>query len=62
VLVVGRAKPRYASQEDLEAELKDAMVRMSLKAAATEVSEKLGLPRREVYQTALRLKEERNDD
>ncbi len=62
VLVLDRPAPQRATGAVLEAELNEAMARMSLKAAAAEVAGKLGLPRREVYQTALRLKEENGND
>ncbi|MCU4654407.1 16S rRNA (cytidine(1402)-2'-O)-methyltransferase [Roseibacterium sp. SDUM158016] len=62
VLVLDRAPAVRASDDVLEDELRAALTRLSVKAAAAEVSERLGLPRREVYQAALRLKEESGDE
>ncbi len=55
VVVIDRAQGRKVDTADLEAALKDALTRMRLKDAAAAVAETLGLPRREVYQAALRL-------
>ncbi len=55
VVVIDRARGRKADSADLEAALKDALTRMRLKDAAAAVAETLGLPKREVYQAALRL-------
>lgn len=55
VVVIDRARGRKADIADLEAALKDALTRMRLKDAAAAVAETLGLPKREVYQAALRL-------
>ncbi|MGP1355881.1 MAG: 16S rRNA (cytidine(1402)-2'-O)-methyltransferase, partial [Roseicyclus sp.] len=55
------APPARASAGALEAALREAMAEMSVKAAAAEVAERLGLPRREVYQEALRLRKEDGD-
>jgi 16S rRNA (cytidine1402-2'-O)-methyltransferase len=62
VIVVDRAPPARASAGSLEAALREAMAGMSVKAAAAEVAEKLGLPRRDVYQEALRLRKEDGDE
>ncbi|MDG4647221.1 16S rRNA (cytidine(1402)-2'-O)-methyltransferase [Roseibacterium sp. SDUM158017] len=58
VLVVDRRPDIRPSEATLEDELRDAMKRESLKVAAAEVAQKFGMPRRDVYQTALRLKGE----
>ena len=58
VLVVARAPDRVASAEDLEGALRKVLGDMPVKAAAQAVAAELGLPRRDVYQAALRLKEE----
>lgn len=55
VVVIDRAHGRKVDSADLEAALKDALTRMRLKDAAAAVAETLGLPKREVYQAALRL-------
>ncbi|AMY67868.1 16S rRNA (cytidine(1402)-2'-O)-methyltransferase [Frigidibacter mobilis] len=55
VVVIDRARGRKTDSADLEAALKDALTRMRLKDAAAAVAETLGLPKREVYQAALRL-------
>ena len=57
VLVVDRAAPGEVAEEALEARLRAALGRLSLREAATEVAGELGLPRRQVYQAALRLSE-----
>jgi 16S rRNA (cytidine1402-2'-O)-methyltransferase len=57
VIVVGppgEAEP--AGEEDIDAALAEAMTRLSASRAAAEVAEKLGLPRRQVYERALQLK------
>ena len=50
----GEAEP--AGEEDIDAALAEAMTRLSASRAAAEVAEKLGLPRRTVYERALALK------
>jgi 16S rRNA (cytidine1402-2'-O)-methyltransferase len=50
----GEAEP--ASEEEIDRALRDAMTRLSASRAAAEVAQALGLPRREVYERALRLK------
>jgi 16S rRNA (cytidine1402-2'-O)-methyltransferase len=55
VVVVGRPEPAAAaSPATLEAALDEALGQMSVKDAAEAVATALGLPRREVYQAALR--------
>ena len=57
VLVVDRGKTAV-SAADRDAMLKEALETMSLKDAARHVSERLDLPRRDVYQAALALGED----
>ena len=54
VVVVDRDR-RVPDAGTLEDALKDALTEMSIKDAATAVSQALGLPRRQVYQAALKL-------
>lgn len=54
VVLVDRAVQGQADQGDWEAALVDAMERMSVKDAAGMVAEAYGLPRRDVYQVALK--------
>lgn len=58
VIVVDRGRSG-ASAEDMEAALDEALQRMSVKDAAREVAARLRLPRRDVYQAALALGQER---
>jgi len=58
VLVVGRGVARAASPDDLDAALREALGRLRVKDASAEVADMLGLPRRDVYQRALTLKED----
>ena len=57
VLVVGRPLAVAPDAADVDAALQEALGRLRVKDAATEVAEALGLPRRDVYQRALALKE-----
>lgn len=61
VVVVGppAADAAAARADDLDARLRDAMTRLSLKDAAALVSGETGRPRREVYARALALSQER---
>jgi 16S rRNA (cytidine1402-2'-O)-methyltransferase len=57
VIVVGPPGPAEAAGEHaIDAALTEAMTRLSASRAAAEVSMALGLPRRQVYERALRLK------
>lgn len=57
VIVVGPpAAAQPAAEEAVEAALREAMTRLSPSRAAAEVAETLGLPRRQVYELALKLK------
>ena len=53
VVLIGRAGAEEVSEIDVEQALRDAMATMRVKDAATAVAGALGLPRRQVYQTAL---------
>jgi len=57
VLVVGRGAEAVATAEDLDAALHEALSRLRVKDASAEVADALGLPKRDVYQRALELKE-----
>jgi 16S rRNA (cytidine1402-2'-O)-methyltransferase len=58
VLVVGRPLAAVVEATDIDAALRAAMGRLRVKEAAHEVAEALGLPRRDLYQRALALKDE----
>jgi 16S rRNA (cytidine1402-2'-O)-methyltransferase len=59
VIVVGPPGEAQAPAEaDVDAALREAMTRLSVSRAAAEVSQSLGLPRREVYERALALREQ----
>lgn len=53
VMLLDRAAPALPDAQDLRVALKSRMGRMTLKDAAREVAQDLGLPRRDVYQAAL---------
>lgn len=55
VVVVDRAPPRVADADSIEAALRSALARGSVKDAAAEVAAALNLPRKEVYAMALKL-------
>ena len=57
VLVIDRPGDRQAGAEDMEEALRRALVGQSLKTAVAEVAEALNLPRRMVYQAALKLED-----
>ncbi|HEY0044479.1 MAG TPA: 16S rRNA (cytidine(1402)-2'-O)-methyltransferase [Allosphingosinicella sp.] len=57
VIVIGPpGEPEPAAEADIDSALAEAMTRLSASRAAAEVAEKLGLPRRQVYERALALK------
>ncbi|SFR46592.1 16S rRNA (cytidine1402-2'-O)-methyltransferase [Yoonia tamlensis] len=58
VVLVGRAGATDVAEMDVEDALREAMQTMRVKDAATVVAGALGLPRRQVYQTALGMKED----
>ncbi|MFN6951357.1 MAG: 16S rRNA (cytidine(1402)-2'-O)-methyltransferase [Albidovulum sp.] len=55
VVVIDRAGHVAADPEEVEKRLREALKCHSIRDAAAEVSQAFGLPRRQVYQTALRL-------
>jgi 16S rRNA (cytidine1402-2'-O)-methyltransferase len=57
VLLVGPPVAAPTGETDLESALVEALRTQSVKAASAEVAEALGLPRRQVYQKALALRE-----
>lgn len=58
VVLIDRAPARAASADDLDQALRQALRDHRVKEAAAMVAEALDLPKREVYQRALRLSEE----
>ena len=57
VIIVGPpGAAARASDEDLDAALREALTRLSASRAAAQVSERLGVPRRAVYERAQKLK------
>ncbi|MEJ6403935.1 16S rRNA (cytidine(1402)-2'-O)-methyltransferase [Yoonia sp. 2307UL14-13] len=58
VVLVGKPVAVATSDADVEATLREAMKTMRVKDAATVVAGAMGLPRRDVYQTALRMKDD----
>jgi len=62
VVLVGRAAPVQADQSSVDAALAIALRSMSVKDAATEVATRFSLPRRDVYQSALQIARESNED
>ncbi|WP_224813775.1 16S rRNA (cytidine(1402)-2'-O)-methyltransferase [Hasllibacter sp. MH4015] len=56
VLLISRATATAPDADDVEAALRAAMADMPLKAASTQVADAMGLPKRDVYQMGLRLK------
>ncbi len=57
VVLVGRAGATEVAEVDVTAALREAMQTMRVKDAATVVAGALGLPRKQVYQAALTLKD-----
>lgn len=55
VVLIDRARGRKVDAATMEDALREALETMSVKDAAAEVASALGLPRREVYQVALKL-------
>ncbi len=55
VLLIGRASKSDISESDLEGHLKQALGRLSVRDASDEVAAEFGLPRRKVYQMALKM-------
>jgi len=57
VILIARPAAVRAGRQELEETLKMALQESSLSAAVAQVSADLGLPRREVYQAALALRD-----
>ncbi|TRW95444.1 16S rRNA (cytidine(1402)-2'-O)-methyltransferase [Paracoccus sp. M683] len=55
VLVLDRPAPLVADDDRIRSELRQALLSASVKDAAREVAQRLGLPRRDVYQLALQM-------
>lgn len=55
VLLVERAAQQPTSAEDLDAALQEALTRLPIKQAAAELSDRLNLPKRTIYQRGLEL-------
>lgn len=62
VLVLAPATAVAASVEDMDVALRDALARLPVRDAASEVAQALGLKRRDVYQAALALRAEGGRD
>jgi 16S rRNA (cytidine1402-2'-O)-methyltransferase len=62
VVLIGAGEDAKVDEIDLEAALLHAMLNLRVKDAADTVAGAYGLPRREIYQMALRLKGERKAD
>ena len=58
VLIAPPPEPAEASTEEIDAFLRDALTRLSVKEAASEAADKLNVPRRTAYARALELKDE----
>lgn len=58
VVVIDRPRGRVAGPEDIDAELRARLGRMTTKDAVAEVADMLSLPRREIYQAALKIEQE----
>jgi 16S rRNA (cytidine1402-2'-O)-methyltransferase len=55
VVIIDRGRSTNVSEEDLDLALSKALERLSVRDAADAVTAELGLPRRQVYQRALKL-------
>jgi 16S rRNA (cytidine1402-2'-O)-methyltransferase len=56
IVVAPPGEPEAAGEDEVDAALVEAMTRLSPSRAAAEVAEKLGIPKRSVYERALALK------
>jgi 16S rRNA (cytidine1402-2'-O)-methyltransferase len=56
VVVAPPGEAEAAGEEDVDEALREAMGRLSASRAAAEVAERLGVPRRQAYERALKLK------
>lgn len=61
VLLVGRAAFTMPDADQIEQRLRDHLVDKSVKDAAADVAAEMGLPRRDVYQLALKLEREEDE-
>ena len=57
VILVAPGAEKVASADDAEAALREAMTRLPLGEAASEIAKALGLSRKDLYRQALALKE-----
>ena len=62
VVLIDRAGLINISESDLEVAVMNALETMTVRDAADAVSTELGMPRRQVYQLALKLDAQTNDD
>ena len=62
VVVIDRGAAEAPGEAEVEAALAAAMDRMSVKSAVKDVSERMGVARRQVYDLALRMKDGADDD
>ncbi|PLS23156.1 16S rRNA (cytidine(1402)-2'-O)-methyltransferase [Neptunicoccus cionae] len=58
VIVLGPPLEKEVVQDDVDTAIKAALTHLRVKDAASEVAETFGLPRKEIYQRALELKED----
>jgi 16S rRNA (cytidine1402-2'-O)-methyltransferase len=56
IVVAPRGEAEPPAEADVDEALREAMTRLSASRAAAEVAQRLGLPRREVYERALAIK------
>jgi 16S rRNA (cytidine1402-2'-O)-methyltransferase len=56
VIVAPPGEPEAAGEEEVDKALREAMARLSPSRAAAEVAETLGVPKRQAYERALKLK------
>jgi 16S rRNA (cytidine1402-2'-O)-methyltransferase len=56
IVVAPPGEAEAAGEEEVDSALREAMGRLSASRAAAEVAEKLGVPRRQAYERALKLK------
>lgn len=62
VVLIDRPRGARFDEADIEAALREALAVMRVKDAAKEVSDRMGLPRRDVYQLALKLTQEGEEE
>ncbi|WP_376877424.1 16S rRNA (cytidine(1402)-2'-O)-methyltransferase [Albirhodobacter sp. R86504] len=62
VVLIDRARGVQFGQDEIEALLREKLATMRVKDAAKEVSDAMGLPRRDVYQLALTLGDQDDED